>query len=168
MRRFRTASFSPLHLLAISLFLVLFATAFSGCEKKPVGGAEKIHWDRDMCERCKMAISERKFAAEIIDPQNGKMYKFDDIGCAILWMDEEKIPWRAKAIIWITDAKTGHWIDARTAKYTDESITPMAYGFAAYSDKTLPPGSSTLDFGQVSEKVRKIEKLNSEKLRSYK
>ena len=168
MRRFSPAAFSPIAFFATILFATLFLLSFSGCEKKPIGAADKMHWDRDMCERCKMAISDRKFAAQIIDPKSGKVYKFDDIGCAVLWMDETNIPWRDQAIIWVTDAKTGKWIDARKAKYTDESITPMAYGFAAHSDETLPPDSQVLNFGKVSEKIREIEKINSEKLRSYK
>ena len=149
------------------LLLPFFFLSFSGCEKKPIGAAEKMHWDRDMCERCKMAISERKFAVQIIDPKSGKNYKFDDIGCAVLWMDEEKIPWKKSAIIWITDAKTGKWIDARKAKFVEGSITPMAYGFSAYDEQTLPPKSRIMDLDEVSERIREIEKLNSEKLRTY-
>jgi len=149
------------------LLLPLFFLYFGGCEKKPVGEAQKMHWDRDMCERCKMAISERKYAVQIIDPKTGRNYKFDDIGCAVLWMDEEQIPWREKAIIWITDAKTGKWIDARKAKFVEGSITPMAFGFSAYSEKTLPPQSKVINLKEVSERIREIEKMNSQKLRTY-
>ncbi len=148
-------------------FSVLLLLGVSGCEKKPIGGVAQMHWDRDMCERCKMAISERKFAAQIIDPKSGKVYKFDEIGCAVLWMDETGIPWKDQAIIWINDAKTGEWIDARKAKYTYGAITPMAFGFAAYSDKTVPPDAETFDFATIWEKIRKIEKENSQKVRTY-
>jgi len=148
-------------------FSILLLFGFSGCEKKPIGGVAQMHWDRDMCERCKMAISERKFAAQIIDPKSGKVYKFDEIGCAVLWMDETGIPWKDQAIIWINDAKTGEWIDARKAKYTYGAITPMAFGFAAYSDKTVPANTETFDFATISEKIRKIEKENSQKVRTY-
>ena len=157
MKRFSLAFF-------MGLFLLL---GLSGCEKKPVGAVQQMHWDRDMCERCKMAISERKFAVQIIDPQTGKDYKFDDIGCAVLWMDEEKIPWKEKAIIWITDAKTGKWIDARKAIYVDGAITPMAFGFAAYTKETLPQGKETFDYSQVAKKIEAIEEQNSKKVRSY-
>jgi hypothetical protein len=150
------------------LFLTLFSLfAFNGCEKKPVGAVQQMHWDRDMCERCKMAISERKFAVQIIDPKTGKDYKFDDIGCAVLWLDEEKIPWKDQAIIWITDAKTGKWIDARTAKYADGAITPMAFGFGAYTDETLPQGTNVLDFATIARKIEEIEKQNSKKVKAY-
>ena len=148
----------------LGIFLLL---GFVGCEKKPIGAVQQMHWDRDMCERCKMAISERKFAVQIIDPKTGKDYKFDEIGCAVLWMDEEKIPWKDKAIIWITDAKTGEWIDARKAKYIYGAITPMAFGFAAYSEQTLPKKAKAVDFAAVAEKIREIEKENSKKVRTY-
>jgi len=146
---------------------IFFLLGFSGCEKKPVGAVQQMHWDRDMCERCKMAISERKFAVQIIDPKTGKDYKFDEIGCAILWMDETGIPWKEEAIIWINDAKTGEWIDARRAKYTYGAITPMAFGFAAYTDQTLPQNAKTFDMNTVAQKIREIEKQNSKKVKAY-
>ena len=148
--------------------LLLLLLAIVGCEKKEIGAVDKVHWDRDMCERCKMAVSERKFAFEIIDPKSGKAYKFDDIGCGVLWLDEEKIPWRDKAIMWVTDAKTGEWIDARKAIYTDDSITPMAYGFAAYTEKTKPKNKEYKDFEYVKNKIFEIEKLNTQRVEAQK
>jgi len=150
------------------LFLTFFMLfGFSGCEKKLIGGVEKMHWDRDMCERCKMAISERKFAVQLIDPKTGKDYKFDDLGCAVLWLKEEKISWENQAIIWVTDAQTGEWIDARKARYINNVITPMAYGFAAYSNVTLPKGVKVFDYPYVEKKVVEIEKENSTKVKVY-
>ena len=140
----------------------------NGCEKKKIGEAEKIHWDRDMCERCKMAVSDRKFAFEIIDPKSGKVYKFDDIGCGILWLEEEQIPWREKAIMWVTDAKTGKWLNAKKALYTDDSITPMAYGFAAYSQETKPKNKKLYDFNYIKKMTFKIEQFNNNQLKAQK
>ncbi len=148
-------------------FSLLLLTAifinFSGCGKKDNTGLAKMHWDRDMCERCKMAISERKFAVQVINPKTHKSYKFDDIGCAVLWFKEEKTPWKNQAKIWITDAKTGQWIDAKKAIYTDDSITPMAFGFAAYTQKTLPANHHTIHFNKVIQKVIELEKLNQQR-----
>lgn len=148
------------------LFIFLLIGIFTGCEKKEIGEVVKVHWDRDMCERCKMAISERKFAFEIINPKNGKAYKFDDIGCGVLWLEEDKIPWANEAIMWITDAKTGEWIDARKAYYTDDMITPMAYGFAAYSEKTKPKDKKLHDFEYARKMIFEIEKLNTQKVQN--
>jgi len=136
----------------------------TGCgEKRQKGSVEAIHWDRDMCERCKMVVSERKYAAEIVDPKTDKVYKFDDLGCAVLWLEEERIPWAKAARIWVTDAKTGEWLDARKARYTDDSITPMAYGVAAFSEKTFPKGHKMLNFEEVVKLIKKIEAKNNER-----
>ena len=148
------------YLLFIPLLLILFL----GCEKKDENGIAKMHWDRDMCERCKMAISERKFAFMIVNPKSKKSYKFDDIGCGVLWLDEEKIPWKDDAIYWITDAKDGHWIDAKTAYYTDESITPMAYGLAAYSSEHKPSNMKILSFQDAIKVVYEVEEYNIKKV----
>jgi nitrous oxide reductase accessory protein NosL len=145
-------------LLAAGAGLALLA----GCKERSKSGPEAVHWDRDMCERCKMVLSERKYAAEIVNPKTGKTYKFDDIGCAVLWMDEEHIPWKDRAKIWVTDAKTGRWIDARKALYTDDSITPMAYGIAAFTQETFPKGHKALTFKQAAEVIRRIEAKNNE------
>ena len=148
-------------------FFLIVLLGMSGCEKKATGGVAQMHWDRDMCERCKMAVSERKFAVQVIDPHGGRSYKFDDIGCAVLWLQEERIPWQDKAIIWITDAATGEWIDAKKAKYTAEAITPMAFGFAAYTDQTLPKDAKVYDFATVAKEVVKIEAQNNAKLKGF-
>ncbi|NPA74369.1 MAG: hypothetical protein GXO12_06610 [Epsilonproteobacteria bacterium] len=154
-KRFKIYFFIVLSLVSL--------TAFSGCDKKDPTKPAKMHWDRDMCERCKMAISERKYAVQIVNPANGKHYEFDDIGCAVLWMDEEHIPWKDKAVIWITDAKTGKWIDAKKAMYTDDSITPMAYGIAAYTKETFPKGKKSLTFDEAKKVIYKIEEFNKKK-----
>ena len=148
------------------IFIAFILTITNGCNNKVKGSVDKMHWDRDMCERCKMAISERKYAVEAVDMKKNKTYKFDDIGCAVLWMSESKIPLDNSIKLWITDAKSGKWIDAKTAIYTDDSLTPMAYGFAAYTKETLPKNHHTVNFKSVAEKIFVIEKLNTQKVQS--
>ena len=132
-------------------WLVALLVAFVGCEKRDyTKEPATMHWDRDMCERCKMAISERKFAVEGID-QKGKVHKFDDIGCLILWQKLERPDIRFVKI-WIKDAKTGEWIDAKKACYTTGAITPMGYGFAAHKDRM----AGCIDFETMKKEVEKI------------
>lgn len=129
----------------------------SGCDTKIDLSPKKIHWDRDMCERCKMVLSDRNFSAQVINPSNGKSYVFDDIGCAILWFQENNIEWKEKAVIWVNDAKTGAWIDARKAFYDVANITPMAYGFGAHATKAeIKEGQEIIDFEEVARRVIKI------------
>ncbi|ADN10019.1 hypothetical protein [Sulfurimonas autotrophica] len=144
-------------------FLLVFGLTFSllnftGCDKKGVNTQPaEVHWDRDMCTRCAMVVSDRDNTTQVINPANGKVYMFDDIGCAILWFHDEEIPWKDKAVIWITDAKTGKWIDARKAYYDTENITPMAYGFSAHKLKEdITKGQEIIDFNEVVKRVKEI------------
>ncbi len=147
---------------------ILLILAVSGCSQNPKDktALHEVHWDRDMCERCKMVTSDRHHTVQVINPQTGRAYMFDDIGCALLWFDEEHIPWKAQAKIWITDAKTGKWIDARTAFYDSDSITPMAYGLAAHAKKEdIQKGREILRFEALHDIVVKIEeKINNRKI----
>ena len=130
-----------------------------GCDSQLNTQPIAIHWDRDMCERCKMVLSDRKFATQVVNPENAKHYLFDDIGCAVLWFKEAKIAWNEKAIIWVNDARNGEWIDARNAWYDVENVTPMGYGFGAHKTKeALQDGDEVIDFAEMSRRVIKIGK----------
>ncbi len=145
--------------ITITFSILFLSISFSGCEEKSKTDVAKVHWDRDMCARCVMVVSDRKNTTQVRHPDTGKKYMFDDIGCTILWFKEEKIEWKDKAIIWITDVNTGKWINARTAFYDTENITPMAYGFSAHITKdTIKKDQEIIDFTEVSKRVIKIGK----------
>ncbi|MBP6497755.1 MAG: hypothetical protein KA253_03680 [Campylobacteraceae bacterium] len=142
-----------------SFLLALVGLFLVGCDTKASLEPKKVHWDRDMCERCKMVLSERKFSAQAINPQTSRKYLFDDIGCAILWFREDKISWENEAILWVNDAQSGEWIDAKTAFYDTENITPMAYGFGAHkSAQSIKAGLEVIGFEEVKRRVIKIGK----------
>ncbi|MEA3373385.1 MAG: hypothetical protein U9Q62_06800 [Campylobacterota bacterium] len=148
-------------LVAVGMLLTI---GFSGCEQKISTELHKVHWDRDMCERCKMVVSDRKHTVQVINPQNGRSYMYDDIGCTVLWFIEEKIEWADEAVIWITDTKTGEWINARTAFYDTMNITPMAYGISAHKDRSsIKEGEEIIDFDEVKKRVIKIEENYNKK-----
>jgi len=143
--------------------ILLILLILSGCNSRERGEYAKVHWDRDMCERCKMVLSDRKFATQIVNPQNNRVYYFDDIGCAILWLDEENIKWRDMAKIWVVGVKSGEWINAKEALFTDDLITPMAYGLGAYKRENFPKGKEALDYNGMVKKVREIEQIYNKK-----
>jgi len=139
-------------------FLIVLLLGLTGCEKKNPTEMHGVHWDRDMCERCKMVVSDRHHAAQVINPANRRSYMYDDIGCAVLWFEEEKIGWISTAKIWVTDISTGKWIDAKTALYDTNNITSMAYGFGAHKDNsTIKAGEEVINFTEVSKRIFEIE-----------
>lgn len=142
----------------ILLPIVVLLFGFTACEKKNPTELHSVHWDRDMCERCKMVVSDRQHAAQVINPATKRSYMYDDMGCAILWFDEEKIEWADKAKIWVTDISTGKWIDARTALYDTNNITSMAFGFGAHeNNSTVKSGEEIINFEEMSKRIFKIE-----------
>ena len=139
------------------LVIVFLVLTFSACEKKSSTAVQEVHWDRDMCARCVMVVSDRHNTTQVINPDTGKKYMFDDIGCMVLWFKDNNIEWKDKAVIWITDVVTGKWIDARKAFYDTENVTPMAYGFCAHKSKdTIKKGQEIIDFNEVVKRVIKI------------
>ena len=141
------------------LLVALSVLTFSACEKKDMSGVAKVHWDRDMCARCVMVVSDRHNTTQARNPKTGKKYMFDDIGCMALWFEEENITWRESAIVWTTDVETGEWIDAKKAYYDTENITPMAYGFSAHKSKeSIKEGQEIVDYDEVLRRVIKIGK----------
>lgn len=141
------------------LSALFFTLSFSGCEKKSTTALSEVHWDRDMCARCVMVVSDRMNTVQVKHPDTGKSYMFDDIGCMVLWFKEEKIPWQDRATIWITDNANGEWINARTAFYTTHNITPMAYGFGAHASRdTIKDAKEIVTYEEVVKRVLKIGK----------
>jgi nitrous oxide reductase accessory protein NosL len=112
--------------------------SLAGCASEPLTGPAEIKWDRDVCVRCSMVISERAYAAQIRDPMK-KVHKFDDFGCAIFWKEHQTFS-ETDIEFWVTDARAeaagGKWLDARKAAYLTGRRSPMGYGFAAVAPGT--------------------------------
>ena len=104
-----------------------------------------------------MAIGDRHFAAQVRGAAAGEstdLYKFDDIGCAVLWLEQQ--PWKddPRTEIWVADYRNGEWIDARKASYVTDRISPMNYGLGAQKEMT----EGALDFSQAKEHIIMSEK----------
>ena len=146
----------PNHLLgALVGMMVMFLAA---CSNDPGSGPVEVKWDRDTCARCNMVLSDRRHAAQVryrpADGTRGQLKKFDDLGCAVLWLDQQ--PWRdhSGVEIWVNDSHSGDWIDAQSAHYKPGSLTPMQYGLGAQSEA----GPGTLDFTRAREHIYEVER----------
>lgn len=145
--------------LFILLFMASFTLLLSGCGEDQTGAAD-VKWDRDVCERCQMMLSDRDFSAQIRTFPEGKrsrVYKFDDLGCAVLWLDTKEFKNDPKIQIWVNDYKTKTWIDAKSAWYVKDLTTPMNYGLGAQLDKI----DGALNYEQAVIHINEVEeKLN--------
>ena len=134
----------------------LFVLLLIGCSGDPGQGPVEVKWDRDACERCRMVLSDRAYAAQVrFFPEGGrsKVFKFDDIGCAVLWLEDK--PWNAdpKTEIWVRDMLDDKWIDARSAVYVKGRVTPMEYGLGAQSR----PDPAGMDFARAKIHIAEVE-----------
>jgi len=120
--------------MKIKLALLIVLVLVFSCRNKPESGPVKIYYGEDICERCKMIISEKDFAAQYqVSP--GKTVKFDDLGCMFHYMDGEK---EAQiSTIYVMDYDSKQWIDGENAYYvwTENISTPMGHGVIALKDR---------------------------------
>jgi nitrous oxide reductase accessory protein NosL len=129
----------------LRLFALAALPFLPACSRNNGRGPAEVHWDRDTCKRCSMAVSDRHFAAQVRGGPKHEAYKFDDIGCALFWLRTQ--PWgeAADTEIWVADYRTGDWLDARKASYVAGKTSPMAYGYGA----SAKPEAGGVDFATM-------------------
>lgn len=115
----------------LSIFLLILISCSNDNELKPVD----IHYGQDICERCKMIISEEKFSSQLIR-EKGDVFNFDDIGGMLVYVLENKINPENKKI-YVKDFISKKWLTSDEAVFVSlENInTPMNFGLVAVSDK---------------------------------
>jgi len=97
-----------------------------------------------MCSFCRMAVSEARYAAEIVD-RDENVYKFDDIGCMLQFLKKHSLP---GAAMFVRDYTGTGWIRASDAAYMRAESIPS------------PMGGHTIAFKQraaAEEQARKLQ-----------
>jgi len=82
---------------------------------------------------CKMLIRKKENSAQAVD-KNGNTHFFNDPGCMVLWLNEQKDSINNYKL-WIYTLDTHRWIDAKIAHYGIRDKTIMGYGFGARERK---------------------------------
>ncbi len=132
--------------------LALAALGAGACSRKAETGPGEVRWDREVCARCVMAVSDHHYSAQVRGGPEGKRTKlhfFDDLGCAVIWLEEQD--WRddPRTELWVADFRDGSWLDARSARYQPGKTTPMDYGLGAQPD----PGPDTMDYEAAAKYI---------------
>jgi len=135
-------------ILTILLLLFLIISCKNDSETKPI----EIFYGQDICERCKMIISEKDYSAQYILPR-GKEKKFDDIGCMIHYMFEENNKGDEILTIYVRDYNSKDWINGQKAFYvwSEKIMTPMGHGIVALKDSESAESLARLKGGKMLE-----------------
>ncbi len=142
----------------VRLFALLgLALLLSGCGGDSGTGPVDVKWDREGCERCRMVLSDRNHSAQVRyrrEDGRSKVALFDDIGCAVIWLEGKPFKDDPSTEIWVNHWQSGEWIDARAATYLLGQVTPMEYGLGAQ----LEPAAGGLDFEAAKAHIVEVER----------
>ena len=122
----------------LTAFLLACGTAtlvvLSSCQKTMVGPVSIEA--NDMCSFCRMSISEKRYAAVLID-DDGQAFKFDDIGCMANFIKQKRNTGTMRAVF-VMDFDRREWLEAENAAYvrSAEFKTPMNGGIVAFKDES--------------------------------
>jgi copper chaperone NosL len=127
----------PIGSIFLVLVIVLFSTtnfnqlivvSQNNITKKPINLKPNKYKDR----YCNMTISDINYSAQVVLLNNDTLF-FDDIGCLVLWLKNQKQ--KKDFILWVWAKDSNRYINAREAWYSQTEKTPMFYGFGAYEGK---------------------------------
>jgi copper chaperone NosL len=112
-----------------------------------------IRYGEEACARCRMIISDDRFAAALVT-RGGEAMKFDDVGCLVEYEAGRPTSPAAAAAYWVRDYTGGGWLDARAATFvrSPQAHSPMAYGLTAIPPNS-PAAGPALRFDQLPSAI---------------
>lgn len=154
-----------LTIFAFFLILVIILFSTTSFDKLTVvyqhnHSKEPIHITPDKYKDrfCNMTIKDITYSAQSILPNDDTLF-FDDIGCLVLWLKDQKS--KDDIVLWVWAKDTKKYIDARKAWYSQKDDTPMHYGFGAYEAKQ----KNYIDFDTMRTKMLRGETMANPKVR---
>ena len=102
----------------------------------------------DMCGHCKMAISEKQYAAQFVT-KDGDVLKFDDIVCMRSYLTSKQERSQVAAQF-VTDYEARKWLKAEDAHYVkaDDLGTPMTGNIVAFQTRAQALAAATRHQGR--------------------
>jgi copper chaperone NosL len=106
-----------------------------------------IRYGEDVCDQCRMIISERRFAAAYVTRQ-GETRRFDDIGDLVRYHRHHA---EDVAVFWVHDYDSRVWLKAEQAYFVLSPTihTPMGHGIVALGDKQRAAAMAAANQGEV-------------------
>lgn len=121
-------------LAAIAAVVIVVVRGSGRLPDQPV----PVAWDRETCGHCHMHIGEPRFAAQLVTA-DGEVVNFDDVGCALRYLDEKQPRVHR---LWF-HGEGDRWIAGDQVGFVTTASTPMGSGLLAVEVGT--PGARTLE-----------------------
>jgi copper chaperone NosL len=108
--------------------LIVACTACGPSASRP----EPLDTKHDLCISCRMTVSDRTLAAQLIASGDEPKF-FDDLGCLSQYLTAHPPP--RGATVFVADHRTGEWTPAAGAVFSrmPRRATPMASGLMAHA-----------------------------------
>lgn len=119
------------------------------CGGGPVGPAD-LDTRNESCGWCRMGVSDRRFAAQVVAPSEEPKF-FDDLGCLESYLAGKKLP--KGAALYVADHRTREWVPAAGAVTTRVAglSTPMGSHLVAHADAASRDADPDARGGTVAE-----------------
>jgi copper chaperone NosL len=117
----------------LALFLLIMVLIVTSCSST---GPEPIYLNKDDCDNCKMSISDKRFACELVT-EKGRIYKFDDISCMVSYANDHNDK-MTNAQFYIIDYLLPNELmpsDKLSFVEGEKVASPMGGNIAAFSNK---------------------------------
>lgn len=135
--------------MALLALAVAAQSIFSSCTCSQNPMPKSPHWGQVSCAHCRMAVSDKKAAAQLVGP-GYRVHYYDDLGCALEHRKADKTlaDWQLYMIDPSQLEGNEHWIETAKLRFSEGHHTPMGYGF-------LPAVDGKLSFDEVQGKIFK-------------
>ncbi|MDL2718006.1 MAG: nitrous oxide reductase accessory protein NosL [Acidobacteriota bacterium] len=117
----------------LGVIVAFLLAVLAGCSRGPAAPVA-VDTKNDRCGWCRMAVSDARFAAQLVSPSE-EPRAFDDIGCLATFLKSGGAPAKGQ-IAYVADHRTKAWVGAAAAVYTKKPglATPMGSGIVAHAD----------------------------------
>jgi copper chaperone NosL len=134
--------------VSFTIFVLVSLFCLASCSTDP----QPINYGKDACVFCKMNIVDEKFATQCFNTK-GKSFRFDDIYCLDLFLQQGKLAKDDLSAVYFSDYnKKGHWLKSEEA-------------FLLQSDALdSPMGGNTIALSSEQERTDAMTRFNGTKL----
>lgn len=95
-------------------------------------GVRPVVWDRTSCSECRMAVSDRGYAAQL-QTKDGLVHDFDDPGCLFIYLEENPTETHG---LYFHHLREERWLQAPEVEFVTAGPSPMAFDLGAVDPGT--------------------------------